>query len=188
MRKVGNFASFGPDGQPSEIANLKFVQQRYIAGILGLKVGPTEANAHEGHISATVTLPAPDDIPAAPTMNSNPERTESDYYVAADGSTMSQVRGDAIHAARYIAAHNDHFSQDGSFAEIFAGAQKAAESGVIEIPQTADDVSGLMSLYRQVTRVLGYQVNGFTPENGVYQMKVGEMRKGFDGNRPPAND
>jgi hypothetical protein len=45
---------------------------------------------------------------------------------------------------------------------------------------TATDPPGLMSLTRQVVNVLGYEVSNFIHRDGVNEMKIGEMRKGFD--------
>lgn len=163
----------------TEESALKIAQQRYIAGVLGFKVGPTRIG--NGTAGASV------EYPDAATLPERPSKGADDVFRRADGTPMSEVQGDAIYSAYFLAEHPAHFKQPDAFRKIFERVREGAVAGSVSInlDTFADDTRGARSFIRQVARVMGYEVGGFVTDDGSSRarMVVTGTRKGFDGRR-----
>lgn len=156
-------------------ARLKLGQQRYIAAVLGLMVGPTEINPGSYTAGAEVTLPTPDLLPNLP------ERTPAGKFVRVDGAEISQIQADAIYAAHFIANNSQVFSEPDIFEDLFGKVVEQAEEGNLTVEDKVGDPKGAMSLVRQVATVMGYQVQPFArTAQGTFTAQVEGIRTGFD--------
>ena len=78
-----------------EVSALKLAQQRYVAGALGFRVGPTYFR--KGIVGASIEYPDTSKLPE------RPRKGVDDVFRQPDGKPMSQVRVDAIYSAHFIA-------------------------------------------------------------------------------------
>lgn len=150
-------------------------QQRYIAGVLGLKVYPTVIDGHGGTASFTATIPEDYEVPPVPPQDSNKK------FTGPDGQPLRPVQRDMVFSSRFLAANRAIFSQPQVFEELAYNVTQQAEGGMLTVGSHPSDPIGAMSLQRQIARVLGYEVDVYTKQaNGTYTMPVSGIRKGFD--------
>ncbi len=156
-------------------SRLKFGQQRYIAGVLGLRIGENKINPNAHIASAEVTLPLVDRLPELP------ERTPKGKFVRNDGTEISQIQADAIYAAHFIANNREYFNFAGAFEGHFRRVVEQAEAGSLEVEDKLGDPKGAMSFVRQTAHVLGYKVKPFIRNTeGKYVAQVDGIEQGFE--------
>lgn len=152
----------------------KIAQQRYIAGILGLKVGPLDLRTSSHTVGSGVDIPDTTDIPTI-------TKDAAGAFVDEKGEVMSQVRVDAIYSAHFIITNRDRFEQPKAFEELFRRVSDQAASGKIEVKDKVGDVKGAMSLVRQTARALGYEVGDFhRTSSDTFEMDTKGRISGFD--------
>lgn len=155
----------------------KLVQQRYIAGVLGLKVSPTRVDTHAGTAVFTTEIPELDEAPPIPAMDAKGR------YLDQSGAPLRPVPRDMLFAARFLAQNRETFMKKNAFTKLAHRVVEQAESGSIIVHDKVGNPQGAMSLVRQVARVLGYQVDVFTKtDEGTFIMKVDGLQKGFESN------
>lgn len=153
----------------------RLAQQRYIAGVLGLKVSPTRVDPRSYTASFDVGIPTIDEVPSVPAKDS------AGRYIDESGNPLRPIQRDMIFAARFLAQNRDTFQQENAFTRLAHGVAEQAESGRVIVRDKVGDLQGAMSLVRQVARVLGHQVDVFTRTGeGEFTMKVDGIQKGFD--------
>ncbi len=160
----------------SEQSVLKLGQQRYIAAALGFTVGPTILDS----ATATASIEYPD----ATKLPARPQKGIDGRFHQADGTLMSQAQVDAIYSAHFIAGHPGTFKQPDMFRKIFERIREGALSGNVSmnLDTFADDKAGARSFLRQVTRLMGYDVDYFVKDkdSSVVRMQIRGTKKGFE--------
>lgn len=180
-------------------AEATMTQREYIAGAFGFVVGPRKkewlvspAGGSYLAYTADVVFPRKEDLPELPERNDDGARTAENWYKTDEGF-MTQVQGDAIYAAHFLADHPNDFPPGGQELDgIFKAVKTLAEGSgevTIESPAVAgytqEEARGYTAFLRQVARFEGYAASGsYENEDNSRTMKLSRVRAGFEAGAP----